>query len=286
MKESVLVIGGDKRYYIAADMISDLGLTVYAFGFELLANNPKIRTAVFSNLPYTDYILLPAPYQDADGAIKMPFCEKRLKLEEVLPQINPDAYVVTGGVDFEAQVLFDKFGIPYYDLLLDESYAVKNAFITSQAALMIAASKSSKALSDCNILICGYGRIGKSLACLLKAFGSNITVSARKDKDIEWIDVGGYNPVYTHEIDSIIENQDIIFNTIPACVLGQKELTRAQKNVLLLELASKPFGINFEEASRLGLKTYVELGLPGRCFPNSAAKTVADAFQRIVKRGW
>lgn len=286
MKESVLAIGGDKRYYIAADILSDLGYTVYTCGFELLAENHKIKSAVFSGLPYTDYILLPAPYLDADGSIKMPFSEKRLKLGDILSQINPDAYVITGGVDLEAQVLFENFGIPYYDLLLDETYTVKNAFITAQAAVMIAASKSSKALSDCNILICGFGRIGKSLASLLKAYGSNITVSARKDKDIEWIGIGGYKPVYTHEIDSIIENQDIVFNTIPACVLGQKELTRAQKNLMLLELASKPFGINFEEAARLGLKTYVELGLPGRCFPNSAAKTVADAFQRIVKRGW
>lgn len=286
MKKTVLIIGGDKRYYIAADMIADFGYTVYACGFDLLPENHKLRTASFSNLPYTDYVLLPAPYQDPDGMVKMPFSEKRLKLYDIIPQINPDAYIVTGGVDMEAQVLFDHSGLPYYDLLQDESYTVKNAFITSQAAVMIAASKSDKALSDCNILICGYGRIGKSLSVLLKAYGCKITVSARKEKDIEWIGIGGFEPVYTDEIETVMENQDIVFNTIPCCVLGQKELNRANKNVLLLELASKPFGIHFEEASRLGLKTYVELGLPGRCFPNSAAKTVADAFQRIVKRGW
>ena len=286
MKESVLVIGGDKRYYIAAELIADLGFTVYICGFEMLANNPKLKEAQFSNLPCTDYVLLPAPYQDMDGIVKMPYSETRIKLSAILPELNQNACVILGGVDWEVQKMFDTMGIAYYDLLSDETYTVKNAFITSQAAVMLAASKSAKALSDCNILVCGYGRIGKTLTRLLYSYGCRVTVSARKDKDLEWIGITGCKPVYTNEIEKVINDQDIIFNTIPFCVLDQKELVHAKKNVLIMELASKPFGINFEEASKLGLNTYIELGLPGRCFPCSAAKTVAEAFQRVVKRGW
>ena len=286
MKEIVLVIGGDKRQYLAAEMIADKGYTVYICGLEKLPANHKFKTADMQALPYSDYVLLPAPYQDAEGTIKTPYSDARILMAELCPQFNPNACIILGGADFNTQTLFENYGFTCFDLLTDEPYMARNAFLTSQAAVMLAASKSSKALSDCNILICGFGRIGKTLAGILRGFGSHITVSARKDKDLEWIGILGYHPVETSEIYTVIHDQDILFNTVPSRILGQNELNNAKKGVLIMELASKPFGIDFAAASALGLSTFVELGLPGRCFPSSAAVSVADAFQRIAKKGW
>lgn len=286
MKEIVLVIGGDKRYYLAAEMIAEKGYAVTIAGFDRLPENHRLKTADLTALPYSDYILLPAPFADADGYIRMPFSDARQSISDLCVQFNPDACILLGGVDLKTQTLLENHGFAYFDLLTDEPYAARNAFITSQAAVMLAASKSPKALSDCNILICGFGRIGKTLAALLKGYGSRITVSARKDKDIEWIGIQGYRPVDTGELHTVIHEQDIIFNTVPFCVWGRSELEKTKKGVQIMELASKPFGIDFEAASALGINTMIEPGLPGRCFPVSAAAAVTDAFQRIAKKGW
>ncbi len=286
MKEIVLVIGGDKRHYLAAEMISEKGYAVIITGFDKLPADHKLKTADLAALPYSDYVLLSAPFADADGYIRMPFSDARHRIADLCPQFNPDACVILGGVDFETQTLFESCGLTYFDLLTDEPYAARNAFITAQAALMLAASKSGKALSDCNILICGFGRIGKTLAALLKGYGSRITVSARKDRDIEWIGISGYRPADTGELHTVVHEQDIIFNTVPSPVLGRGELEKTKKGALIMELASKPFGVDFEAASALGINTVIEPGLPGRCFPVSAAAAVTDAFQRIAKKGW
>jgi dipicolinate synthase subunit A len=286
MKEIVLVIGGDKRQILAAEMIADRGYTVYITGFEKLPAVPKLKIAEPSALPYSDYILLPAPFSDAEGYIRMPYSDAKLALTTLCPQFNPDACVILGGVDLCTQSLLESCGLTHVDLLTDEPYTARNAFLTSQAAVMLAGTKSMKALSDCNILICGFGNIGKTLAGLLKGFHSRVTVSARKDRDLEWIGILGYHAVETSEVHTIIHEQDIVFNTIPARVIGQNELAKAKKGVLMMELASKPYGIDFDAASSLGLNTVIEPGLPGRCFPVSAAAAVTDAFQRIAVKGW
>ena len=38
-----------------------------------------------------------------------------------------------------------------------------------------------------NVLVLGYGRIGKSLSRMLKGIGAKVTVEARKEEDLSWI---------------------------------------------------------------------------------------------------
>jgi len=282
MRKTVLVFGGDKRHYIAAEILQDRGYDVAVCGFEKMAHQSNLKSVEAESLPYADFCLLPAPYKDIDGAVKMPFSDKRVKLYKICAQLNPNAMIVFGGADEDSRNIFSDLNLSSYDILADETYTVKNAFITSQAAVMLACSRSLRALSDCGIMICGYGRIGKTLLQLLKGFHAEITVTARKEKDLEWIRTEGSKAVNTGDIHTVIGENDIIFNTIPSRVIYKRELEMAKKDAIFIELASKPHGIDFDEAKRLGLETYIELGLPGRFFPYSAAIAVADAFQRIA----
>jgi dipicolinate synthase subunit A len=285
MRKTVLVFGGDRRQYIAAEILHDRGYDIAVCGFEKMAHQSNLKSVEAESLPYADFCLLPAPYKDTDGAIKMPFSDRRVKLYQVSAQLNPNAAVVFGGADEESKNIFSDLNLSSFDILADETYTIRNAFITSQAAVMLACSRSLRALSDCSVLICGYGRIGKTLSDILKGFRASITVTARKEKDLEWIRTEGAKAVNTADIHTVIGENDIIFNTIPSRVIYKRELEMAKKDAIFIELASKPHGIDFEEAKRLGLETYIELGLPGRFFPYSAAIAVADAFQRIaIKR--
>ena len=53
---------------------------------------------------------------------------------------------------------------------------------------------------DSRILICGFGRIGKCLAKILKDLNADVTVSARKSEDFAKITINGYKPLHTEEI--------------------------------------------------------------------------------------
>ena len=73
---------------------------------------------------------------------------------------------------------------------------------------------------------------------------------------------------------------DVIFNTVPAPVLGEEELRHVRLQCVLIDLSSAPYGIDRDAAEALGLKAFLESGLPGRYCPLSAAETLLNYMER------
>lgn len=137
-------------------------------------------------------------------------------------------------------------------------------------------------LHNSKILILGYGRIGKVLSKMLQGIGAKVSVAARKYSDLAWIETSGYLPIRMSEISNYLNNFDVIFNTVPHIILDVKELESIKKDALIIDLASKPGGINFEKAKEVGLKTIWALSLPGKVAPVSAAKYMKDTIYNII----
>ena len=83
---------------------------------------------------------------------------------------------------------------------------------------------------------------------------------------------------------SINKIYDIIFNTIPFVVLDKNMLQLLkQKKPLIIELASKPYGVDFEEANKLGIKVVKAQGLPGKVAPLTSAINIKNILYRILQ---
>ena len=78
---------------------------------------------------------------------------------------------------------YDKKYKNCYDYNKRDDFKYKNAILTSEGAIALYKENSNKAIYGSNILITGFGKIGKSLCNLLKAMGSKLTVCARSDID-------------------------------------------------------------------------------------------------------
>ena len=87
---------------------------------------------------------------------------------------------------------------------------------------------------------------------MLAGIGAEVYVEARKYQDIAWIKTYGYKPVYISELRNYIAAMDIIFNTIPCRILDYEMLQMVGKDCLIIDLASKPGGVDFERAKMLG----------------------------------
>ena len=66
----------------------------------------------------------------------------------------------------------------------------------------------------------------------------------------------GMNAVRSEKLGGVIFEQDIVFNTVPVLLIGEKELSaEARKNTLFIDLSSKPGGIDFGlRQKKAGLK--------------------------------
>lgn len=180
--------------------------------------------------------------------------------EELLTRLPENVCVVGGNLDIPVLAKHRRI-----DLLKSEWYLSRNAAITAECALQVAAAEMNTVFYNSSILIIGWGRIGKCLAHLLKAIGARVTIAARKEEDRSMAEALGYNSI-TPGI--LSDGCKIVFNTVPAPVME-----------------GNPHCLNIDLASRQGIlgdHVIQARGLPGKYAPKSSGQLIGKAFLREV----
>ena len=130
--------------------------------------------------------------------------------------------------------------------------------------------------------IIGYGRIGSVLANKLSALGVQVTVSARSCRDIARIEAAGMAAADTRRLTEILDGFPLVFNTVPAAVLGAAELAKLPAESLVIDLASQPGGIDLAATPPAGVRVIHALSLPGKAAPVTASIAVRDTIYAIL----
>ena len=163
---------------------------------------------------------------------------------------------------------------PVIDLLKDGTYLYENAALTAECALRIAAEKMNFSLRDAPVLVIGWGRIGKHLAFLLKAYGAEVTILSRDA--VHRAEAGSFrfSSVSPEILPDRLKKFRIIFNTAPAVMIPWK-LAEACENSLKIDLASVS---GIEAADVIQAR-----GLPGIHVPESSGKLIAETVLRHLQ---
>ena len=65
-------------------------------------------------------------------------------------------------------------------------------------------------------------------------------------------------------------------------VLNFRVLSKTKPDVLIIDLASKPGGVDFDSAKQLDVKVIWALALPGKCAPVTAGKIIKNTVENIL----
>lgn len=158
------------------------------------------------------------------------------------------------------------------DLLSHPLYLSENAAITAHCALQVATQHLPVVLKDCNILVIGWGRIGKCLVRLLRLLGANVTVAAHSESDSALLEALGYRVIDLNTEDPDLRNFRVIFNTADFPVLPSPKQSTCRADCVKIDLASSE-GIEGQDVIRAK-------GLPNKYAPESSGKLIA----RIVEK--
>lgn len=284
MKKKFTILGGDMRsIYLAYSLLED-GKDVKIFGFDAIKDELKIEEEdSFKNaIKDSDVIIGPLPFSRDGKTINAPFTSKAINIGNVFKMISKEQTLIIGKADKDILALAKKKNIHIEDYFLREEMQILNAIPTSEGAIQVAMDEMNTTIHGSNVMVLGYGRIGKILAKMLNGIGANIFVVARKYCDTTWIKANGYTPVLLKDMDEYVNNMDIVFNTIPSLVLDKKLLNKLSKDCLVIDLASKPGGVDLESAKELGIKVKWELGVPGKVAPITAANAIKEAVYNII----
>ena len=160
--------------------------------------------------------------------------------------------------------------------------ALLNAVPTAEAAIELALSQLPITLWESRCLLTGFGRCAKPLARLLTAFGAQLTVCARSPKDLALARSFGLTALPLAQMDTLLPQQQLIFNTVPAPILGKEQLRLLPHDCLLIDLASGAGGIDHLAARSLGLRCLHSLALPAKTAPVTAGNILCDTVIQMI----
>lgn len=287
-EKTVAIVGGDLRQAHLANTFIEKTSDYRIYGM-FLEKDVKLSTRIHKSndiklvLPQSDIVIFPLPLLGTKGLVNTPQSAGELTIEECLDYIPPEAVVLAGMVPPEIHTLAKNRGIELIDYFQREEFAVLNAVPTAEGAIEIAIHEMPTTLFGSTCLIIGAGRISRVLSRLLVAFGADVRIAARKYSDLAWAKINGCTAVHINDLGDHLRDVDCLFNTVPAAVLGEEKLSRLGRHCLVVDLASKPGGVDFETAKTLGIKTIWALSLPGKVAPYSAGEIILDTILNILR---
>ena len=210
-------------------------------------------------------------------------CEQVTHLLLPVPSFGPDGSIVGGGNLSTLLSLLpkgitviggnlDRPELDYYptaDLLQHADYLARNANITAHCALELALDQLPVILDGCEVLIIGWGRIGKCLGKLLQQLGAQVSVCARRESDRSMLSALGYRALKLEQVDTAAYR--VIFNTVPTMLLPT-----CPGNALKIDLASR-LGLGSEDV-------IWARGLPGKDAPESSGRLIADTLMPLLRK--
>lgn len=282
--ETFAVIGGDLRYRYLAGLLADDGYKVIAVGFDNTDLPPCVAgcTDMSQAIALADAVVLPMPISADGNTVQAPFSRLSLPLEQVYAAVRPEQLIVGGGITTAIGDAFERRGCQAHDYMRREELAIRNAVPTAEGALQLAMEELPITLHGASCLIAGYGRIAQVLALQLRLLGARVTVAARKPADRARARLIGCEAVPITAL-STLPPMDVVFNTAPAMLFDRRVLMTMDTQTLLIDLASRPGGIDFDAAAGLHFKTVWALSLPGRVAPKTAARIIADTVLAMAE---
>jgi dipicolinate synthase subunit A len=279
------IVGGDLRNVKLAEILSKDGNTVNLFGFknagfELgIRENENLKEA----LDDSDIVIGPLPCSNDNETLNAPFFPGKMYINDFFKIMKKNQLFIAGRISEKISHLAEIYNVYSIDILEREEMAVLNAIPTAEGAIQLAMEELPITLHGSNVLVLGFGRVGKVLARMLYGLGVNVFVEARKYYDIAWIKSYNYKPVYINELGDNLGKMNLVINTIPYMMLDMNMLCRLNEDCLVIDLASKPGGVDFEAAKALSIKVIWALSLPGKVAPITAAGFIKETVYNIIK---
>lgn len=296
---NISIIGGDLRSVRLVENYAAEGNTIYTFGLENY--NWKENTTSSSEEKNSEIVLCEnlseameksniviggIPFSRDGIKLNAPFARKEILIENFKKNLNGKKFfagrILEENFGTEENASEDKPKIQMYDLLKDDELTILNAIPTVEGAIKIAIDEREETIHESNVLVCGYGRIGKIACDRFSKLGANVYCTARKETDLAWIREKRFIPLTYPEVINFASRFDIVINTVPTLIIKKEELDAFNKDVLLIELASLPGGFDKEYIKQKGLKLITAPGIPGKKMPRTAAKYIKKVIDKIL----
>lgn len=278
-----LFLGGDQRYLEIIKHFEDKEYEIDVVGYENAPIGNKVNKIEINNvnIGLYDIIFLPIGGVKENYQIECVFSDKKVVLnKDIFNGIKEKSLIFTGIKTKRLSEMLENVKANVTYLLDDKEILKENSVATAEGTIGDIIFNTNHTINGSNIFILGYGNIGKELTDKLIGLGANVTVGVILFDDFRKLMEKQINCIYTFNqflMEKIISNSDVIINTVPKLIIDEHYLKSANKDVYLLDVASK-HGFDIDKAQELQLKNKMFRGIPGIVAP----KTIGNALVKKI----
>ena len=277
---NIIIVGGDKRQKYLKEYLENEGFGVSSYGlFDWDDDTDKLKSTIDENA----VIILPLPATRNGKTINMPFSKKEITVDRLLSFLGKDNLVFGGIIKGELLSRLRETNIPFVDYY-DESFIEKNAVLTAFGTLKIILEHIDFALPMGEYAVTGYGRVAKETVNLLSSLSCNVTVFARNPSQREDANIKGSKAYPITSLSSLANRFDIIINTVPYGIITEDIAKNINEKCKVIELASAPYGMDFEIMRKNGVDVIKAFGLPGKYTPKTAGEIIGKKIQEYLQK--
>lgn len=288
MSRKVAVIGGDARYLELIKILkSKDDNEIILCGFDKLEQGfTGLSEQELDELDQSqlDVIVLPITGTDLVGNVETVFTDKKINLdEEWFQKLKSSCVLFTGITNAYLTDQAKKAGVTLIPLLDRDDVAIYNSIPTAEGAIMMAFEHTDQTVHSSRVMVVGFGRVGNTVANKFSALGARVSVCARSIRDLARITEMGLHAVPLHELSKHTAACDILINTIPAMIVTKEAIKNLPTNAIIIDLASKPGGTDFDFAKKRGINAILARSLPGIVAPRTAGKILANVIEQVLE---
>ncbi len=276
MKNNInfMIIGGDSRFSYIRNILENKGF------YAKRIYPGDYRADDFQS---TDVFILPVPVTRDNININTPLAGEYFYIGDFL-RLLPENCTVAGGLfSDDLSEKLEKKKIRVFDYYKDEKLTEENAIPTAEGVLGILINAVPSTINNLPCAVTGYGKCAKAIIKTLRCLGADITVFARNPNDIQDAVHRGLKAFSFNEMSREAHRFAAVINTVPARVIHKEIINNLRKDCVLIEIASAPFGIDFDAAKQQGINTIKAGSLPGRICPKTAGEIICNSVLSFIR---
>mgnify|MGYP002519856686 FL=1 len=281
MKDNTfLILGGDNRSLYLGEYLENQGFKVCYYAF----NHTECYNSLEEAMNSSDVIVLPLPFTKDRLTLNTPLFDDKVVISDIVALLSNKKMVFGGQLPKSFCEELESRDCPYCDYFLLDELAIYNAVPTAEGVVQVLIEELPITIHGMKCGILGFGRVGKVLANTLSSLGAKVTVFARKQS--AFAEIYASSMEYKHFDVLSTENNDfdVVINTVPVKVLGDAQLSKLNSDCILVEVASAPFGIDFQSAKEKAFKVIKAGSLPGKVAPKTAGEIIGRSILPMIRR--
>lgn len=272
--KSISFIGGDNRSLILSNVLEDRYKNTKLCRYGLGSSKNTLEECI-----NCDCIIFPIPFSKDGENLYSPLNDRQISIGKCIQNVE-NKTIFVGNIDNKINGILEKNKNFVVDIAKDAEFIKNNTIPTAEGIIQCIISNTDITIDKSNILIIGFGNVGKKAAELLNNLNSKVYCYDINKQEVANIETKGYNVL--NNLDNYMKKMDVIVNTVPTLVIDKDKFKFINKNTLIIDVASKPGGIDFVYAKENNYRVIQYLGIPGKIAPRTSAKYMMNIITKYI----